>query len=325
MGLSAFSGAVRAGRTVRLVAAAALACAAGAAQAEAPLFAAAPKRARSAVVALAYGYRGSPYVSGGVDASGFDCSGLVFKSYKDALGASLPRTAAALYSYSERIGRGELEPGDLVFFDTTGGISHVGIFSGEGKFIHSASEGRETGVIESALSEAYWARTYAGAGRILPPMEYLGIILTASLGPSLGASDFLRGVRGSIGASFRILGLEPGIELRPAWDGSLGIVRVPAVLSLGIDRRLKAYAGPAITLGSPRLDGRAYESSGGLLATAGIEYTMLRFRVAGISFVLAAELEYDRYLAGAGEDPSFGLDAEARIRAGIGLGVRWGI
>jgi len=307
------------------IAAVALACAAAAAQAEAPLFAAAPRRARSAVVARAYGYRGSPYVSGGVEASGFDCSGLVSRVYRDALGASLPRTVKALYSYCERLGRDELEPGDLVFFDTTGSLSHVGIFSGEGRFVHAASEGRETGVIESALSEGYWARTYAGAGKILPPADYLGIILTASLGPSFGASDFLRGVRGSFGASYRILGLEPGIELRPAWDGSLGVVRVPAVLSLGIDRRLKAYAGPALTFGTPLLAGRAYESSGGLLATAGIEYTMLRFRVAGISFGLAAELEYDRYLAGAGERPSFGLDAQARIRAGIGLGLRWGI
>jgi hypothetical protein len=316
---------IRAERTARVAAAIALAIAAAGALAEAPLYAAAPKGVRSAVVARAYGYRGSPYVSGGVDSSGFDCSGLVFRVYKDALGESLPRTVRALYSYSERIDRDDLEPGDLVFFDTTGSLSHVGIFSGEGRFVHAASEGRETGVIESALAEDYWTRTYAGAGRLLPPAKYLGIVMTASLGPSLGASDFFRGIRGSIGASFRILGLEPGFELRPSWDGSLGVVRVPAVLSIGIDRRLKAYAGPAITLGSPRLDGRAYEPSGGLLATAGIEYTMLRFRIAGLSFGLTAELEYDRYVAGSGDGSSVGLDAAARIRAGIGLGLRWGI
>jgi cell wall-associated NlpC family hydrolase len=315
---------IRAGRAARVAATIALALAAAGALAEAPLYAAAPKGARSAVVARAYGYRGSPYVSGGADSSGFDCSGLVFRVYKDALGASLPRTVSALSSYCERIGRDELEPGDLVFFDTTGGLSHVGIFSGEGRFVHSASEGRDTGVIESSLAEAYWSRTYAVSGRLLPPAGYLGIIMTASLGPSLGASDLLRGCRGTISASFRILGLEPGIELRPAWDGSLGVVRVPAVLSIGIDRRLKAYAGPAITLGTPSLDGRAYEPSGGLLAIAGIEYTMLRFRIAGLSFGLTAELEYDRYVAGAGEGSSVGLDAAACVRAGIGLGVRWG-
>jgi hypothetical protein len=103
------------------------------------------------------------------------------------------------------------------------------------------------------------------------------------------------------------------------------VVRVPAVLSIGIDGKLKAYAGPALTLGAPRLGGRAYESSGGLLATAGVEYAMIRFRLAGFSLALSAELEYDRYLAGPGERSSFGLDAEARVRAGLGLSVRWGI
>jgi probable lipoprotein NlpC len=302
-----------------------LACTAWPLFAEAPVYAVAPKNARSAIVSRAFGYIGSPYVTGGEDSSGFDCSGLVFRVYRDALGASLPRTVRALYSYCEPIGRDELQEGDLVFFDTTGGLSHVGICAGEGRFVHSASEGRETGVIESALSESYWSRTYSCAGRLLPPAEYLGLRLTASLGPSFGAADFFRGVRGSIGASFRLFGIEPGIELRPSWDGSLGVVRVPAVLSIGIDGKLKAYFGPALTLGSPRLDGRAYEPSGGLLATAGVEYTMIRFRLAGLSLALAAELEYDRYLAGPGERPSFGLDAEARVRAGLALGVRWGI
>lgn len=292
---------------------------------EAPVYAVAPRNARAAVVARAFGYAGSPYVTGGADSSGFDCSGLVFRVYKDALGASLPRTVRALYSYCEPIGRDELQEGDLVFFDTTGGLSHVGIYSGEGRFVHAASEGRDTGVIESALSEGYWSRTYSCAGRLLPPAEYLGLRLTASLGPSFGAADFFRGVRGSFGASFRLFGIEPGIELRPSWDGSLGVVRVPAVLSIGIDGRLKAYVGPALTLGSPRLDGRSYEPSGGLLATAGIEYTMTRFRLAGLSLALAAELEYDRYLSGPGERPSLGLDAEARVRAGLGLSVRWGV
>jgi probable lipoprotein NlpC len=293
--------------------------------AEAPLVAVAPKSARSAVVARAFGYRGSPYVVGGIEATGFDCSGLVFRVYKDVLGASLPRTVRALYSYCEPMGRDSLQPGDLVFFDTTGELAHVGIYSGEGRFVHSASEGRETGVIESALAESYWFRTYSRSGRLLPPAEYLGIILTASLGPSLGANDLFRGLRGSIGASIRILGVEPGLELRPSWDASLGVLRVPAVLALGIDRRLKAYAGPALTLGSPSLDGRAYEPSGGFLATAGVEYTLLRFRVAGLSFGLAAELEYDRYLSGAGERTDWGRDAEACVRAGLGLGLRWGI
>jgi probable lipoprotein NlpC len=187
-----------------------LACAALPILAEAPVYAVAPKNARAAVVSRAFGYSGSPYVTGGSDSSGFDCSGLVFRVYKDALGASLPRTVRALYAYCEPIGRDDLQEGDLVFFDTTGGLSHVGIYSGEGRFVHSASEGRETGVIESALSEGYWSRTYSCAGRVLPPAEYLGLMMTASLGPSFGAADFFRGVRGSIGASFRLFGSSRG-------------------------------------------------------------------------------------------------------------------
>jgi probable lipoprotein NlpC len=317
--------AVRSHRPSLIAAILSLACAASPLFAQAPVYAVAPRNARSAVVSRAFGYMGAPYVTGGADSSGFDCSGLVFRVYKDALGASLPRTVRALFAFCEPIGRDDLQEGDLVFFDTTGGLSHVGIYAGEGRFVHSASEGRDTGVIESALSEGYWSRTYSCAGRLLPPAEYLGLMLTASIGPSFGAADLFRGVRGSIGASFRLFGIEPGIELRPSWDASLGVLRVPAVLSIGIDGRLKAYAGPALTLGAPSLDGRAYESSGGLLATAGIEYTMVRFRLAGQSLALAAELEYDRYLAGPGELPSFGLDAEARIRAGLALSLRWGI
>jgi len=303
----------------------ALAVVAVRAAAEAPLYASAPRNARAAIVAAAYGYRGAPYVHGGADSAGFDCSGLVFRVYKDALDATLPRTVGTLYTFCEAIGRDRLQPGDLVFFDTTGGLSHVGIYAGEGRFVHSASEGQSTGVIESALGESYWARTFVCAGRLIPPAEYLGIILTASLGPSFGAYDILRGIRGSIGAAYRLWGVEAGIELRPSWDASLEVVRVPAVLSIAIDRRIKAYIGPALTLGSPSLDGRAYEPSGGLLATAGIEYTMLRFRVAGLSFGLAAELEYDRYLASPEEPASVGLDVEARVRAGFALSLRWGI
>jgi probable lipoprotein NlpC len=295
------------------------------AAAEAPLYSGAPKSARSAIVARAYGYRGVPYVYGRADSSGFDCSGLVYRVFKDELDVSLPRTVDGLHDYCEPIRRDELQAGDLVFFDTTGGFSHVGIYTGEDRFVHSASYGRSTGVMESALGESYWARTYVAAGRLLPRTENLGIILTASLGPSFGAYDFFRGVRGSFGAAYRVLGIEAGIELRPSWDSSLEVLRVPAVLSIDIDRKLKAYVGPALTLGSPSLDGRAYEPSGGLLATAGIEYTMFRFRVAGLSFGLAAELEYDRYLAGSGEGTSVGLDAEARLRAGLGLSLRWGI
>jgi len=293
--------------------------------AEAPHIVAAPAKARSEILAAAYRYRGAPYVHGGTESSGFDCSGFVYRVFKDAVGVTLPRTAKDQYAYCEPIGRARLQGGDLVFFDTTGGISHVGIYTGDGKFIHSPSEGSKTGVTENDLEENYWSRTFVNAGRVVSPADSLGMVMTASIGPSLGAYDFVRGVRGSVGAAFPILGLELGLELRPSWDASLGVLRLPAVLAIDIDRKLKAYAGPALTIGRPSLDGREYLPSGGFLATAGLEYTFYRFRLAGLSFGLAAEIEYDRYLPGPEEPNSVGLDAEVRLRAGLGLSVRWGV
>jgi probable lipoprotein NlpC len=77
-----------------------------------------------------------------------------------------------LYNWTEKIDTGELQPGDLVFFATLQSdkrrISHAGIYAGEGRFIHSASDGPVTGVIYSRLDEDYWGRTFTAAGRALP-------------------------------------------------------------------------------------------------------------------------------------------------------------
>lgn len=301
-----------------------LAFAAAVAFAEAPVAVAQPKKARERIVEQALAYSGAPYAYGGNDERGFDCSGFVYRVFLRAVGASLPRTARAQYEFREPIDRGKLQPGDLLFFNTTGSISHVGIYEGEGRFVHAASEGPRKGVIESSLSESYWAAAYVAAGRILPPAEYLGLILTASLGPSFGAGDFWRGVRGSCGFAYKLLGIEAGIELKPEYDGSLGIFRLPAVLSLGFDKKLKVYAGPALTLGAPSLDGsRAYEAQGGFLATAGVEFTPIRFRAAGLDFGLGAELVYNRYVPAASAD--IAKDGDACLRAGISLSLRKGI
>jgi probable lipoprotein NlpC len=87
-----------------------------------------------------------------------------------------------LYNWAEKIGEDTLQPGDLVFFITSGrSISHAGIYAGEGWFIHSASDGPQTGVMYSRLEEAYWQKTFAGAGRALP--EGAAVIPSPSAAP----------------------------------------------------------------------------------------------------------------------------------------------
>lgn len=118
------------------------------------------------VVEFASRYLGTPYRYGGNAPGGFDCSG--FAQYVfNQFGYGLPRTAADQYKYGTYVERSELIPGDLVFFACySKGIDHVGIYTGDGKFIHSSSP-RSGGVIYSSLSENYYARSYVGAKRII--------------------------------------------------------------------------------------------------------------------------------------------------------------
>ena len=128
------------------------------------------REARRKIIDYSKQYVGVPYKWGGTGPDGMDCSGFIYTVVRNAIDMQLPRTAAQMYAYARIIPDGSREPGDLVFFKTTGGshISHAGIYLGSDQFIHSASDGPQTGVIISSLKESYWQRTYAASGQILP-------------------------------------------------------------------------------------------------------------------------------------------------------------
>ena len=118
------------------------------------------------IVATAKQYQGVPYVWGGTSPKGFDCSGLVYYVYGQ-YGYSLQRRASLQYQYNGvSVSKANLQPGDLVFFsDDVDPIGHVGIYIGNGQFIH-ASSGKGCVTI-SDLSGYYYAQHYTGAKRII--------------------------------------------------------------------------------------------------------------------------------------------------------------
>ena len=106
---------------------------------------------------------GTRYRMGGTTKKGVDCSALVQAIFLGAYAVSLPRTAREQYQVSRRISRTELKEGDLLFFNTTGGISHVGIYLQNNKFIHASAS---KGVTISDLFDPYYVRRFVGAGRV---------------------------------------------------------------------------------------------------------------------------------------------------------------
>ena len=126
---------------------------------------------RIAFINNALNYLGTPYRYGGRSSKGMDCSGFVYRNGADVLKLQMPRRSDTIAEYSKRITDEEIQPGDLLFFNTAGSISHVGIYIGAGKFIHSASDGPHTGVIISTIQEPYWKKTYRFAGSIMKPEE----------------------------------------------------------------------------------------------------------------------------------------------------------
>lgn len=123
--------------------------------------------AANAVLMRAISLVGTPYRYGGnTPEGGFDCSGLVNYVFRDMLDLRLPRTSRDLFAYQgPRIEPARLTTGDLVFFGSGGSVSHVGIYVGEGRFVHAPSTGGTVRL--DHLDGSYWLRNYSGSKRVL--------------------------------------------------------------------------------------------------------------------------------------------------------------
>lgn len=109
-------------------------------------------------------WMGTRYRLGGSNKDGIDCSALMQILFTGLYGINLPRTAREQYDFSRKISRTELKEGDLVFFNTIGGVSHVGMYLQNNKFIHASA----AGVTISDLYDEYWMKKFIGVGRVEP-------------------------------------------------------------------------------------------------------------------------------------------------------------
>jgi cell wall-associated NlpC family hydrolase len=107
---------------------------------------------------------GTPYRFGGADPAGFDCSGLVHYAYRQA-GISVPRSTELQHRASSPIPLSEARGGDLLFFNPDGKVSHVGIYIGDGRFVHAPSTGKSVQL--ASLQTDYFRRFFVGAGRVV--------------------------------------------------------------------------------------------------------------------------------------------------------------
>ena len=248
---------------------------------------------RNAIVEECKKYIGTPYLYGGLTKDGIDCSGFVFTTVRDSAGIQLPRTVKALYSFVQMIPDSKKQKGDLVFFRTVEStISHVGIYIGKDQFMHSVSDGPNTGVIVSSLKENYWKTRYAGVGTFFP-VEYEETntfiasndtntsssstttsnnkkkISTFSVDSSLflnwnflTTDQFLFNVRG---VTFQVHGvynkwiLHPGFGIDFKYEPKMNIFQIPMYLSLSPKEFFRIYSGVVFTIGKPVLIGSGEE------------------------------------------------------------------
>lgn len=310
--------------------------------------------ARNRVIEAAARYENTPYRYGGMTSRGLDCSGLICLSFKDALGVNLPRSASGLYSWAEKISFDNAQPGDLLFFKTgnNNNITHVALYLGGRRFIHSASEGPNTGVIYSTLDEEYWARTYAGTGRAFPeapagsypdntPVAGDGkfqtksasggqLVFGASFAPSwnglLTNGDIFRGFSSNLGfganVSFFNMRMFFGIELRQEYDRTLGVFRLPITLSWGPNEKIRIFGGPVLSFGTASIrtnNGVRYYSGGtSWFGALGITVSPYTFKTSHGDFAPYFEAAWQNYFnKDSAANPNADVSAFLRLSTGI--------
>ena len=326
--------------------------------------------ARQRVIEAAKKYEGTPYRYGGITARGLDCSGLLYLVFKEILGVTLPRSASGLYSWAEKITIDKVQPGDLLFFktDKSGKITHVALYLGERRFIHSASSGPKTGVIYSSLDEKYWANSFAGAGRAFPEIvlinkfdnnSMIGNSSPGGKGSKTGAGKnvssklggketrILAGVafapiwtgfllegnlfRGfasqlCLNADVYPLGLRMifGLEVRPEYDGALGVFRLPLTLSWGPNEKIKFFAGPVLSFGDASLsvngDQRHYSGGTSWFGAVGFTAAPFVFNYSKGEIAPYIEAAWQSYSSD-NADINIAADLSASFR--FSTGIRW--
>lgn len=118
---------------------------------------------RSAILSQYSNWKGTRYHLGGTTHNGVDCSALMQKIFSASFGQSLPRTTTQQIHNGQQVSKETLKPGDLVFFKTSPGQRHVGVYVGNNKFIHASSS---EGVTMSSLANHYWVDHYETARRL---------------------------------------------------------------------------------------------------------------------------------------------------------------
>jgi probable lipoprotein NlpC len=352
--------------------------------------------ARHSVINASKKYINTPYLYGGVSSGGLDCSGLIYVTFSDALGVTTPRSSSGLYTWTERIHLDKAQPGDLLFFktDNTGKITHVALYLGNRRFIHSASSGPNTGVIYSSLDERYWARTYAAAGRVFPetsglrsgiagsaPAERTTVAAAAPVernvaavnsdwnsapasgwggarldppGGELSAGDdsaisdrlsfgiaiaptwvgflkggeFFRGFASQIFITVETYNFGPkmafGFQVRPEYDGALGVFRLPFTFSWGPSEKIMIFAGPVLSFGDASIstdDGnRRYAGGTSWFGAAGIIAAPFTHETDAGDFSPYIEAAWQYYIS---DNESSNVNADFSAGFRFSTGVLW--